>query len=178
MGLNLKPCSRKGNGNMKKTNKLVLSGVFAAIICVTTMFPHFPIGIQGGYIHIGDTFIYLAASILPAVYAVPAAAIGSAMADLILGAPVYMPATFIIKALMALCFTNRGEHMLSRRNITAIFAAGAICVAGYYLAEVIMSGSFVSPIAAALLNIIQPTASGLLYVLAAKLLAGKLKGKF
>ena len=68
--------------NNMKIKKLVLSGLFAAIICVTTMFPHLPVGVNGGYVHIGDTFIYLAASLLSPAYAVAASAIGSGLADL------------------------------------------------------------------------------------------------
>ena len=49
-------------------------------------------GFNGGYIHLGDALIYLAAVLLPAPYAMAAGAIGGGLADL-LTAPVWAPAT-------------------------------------------------------------------------------------
>ncbi|CDG01693.1 ECF transporter S component [Clostridium chauvoei] len=57
--------------NMDKTKRIVLTALFAAIICITTAFIfHIPTGMNGGYIHIGDAFIYIAASLLPTPYAI------------------------------------------------------------------------------------------------------------
>lgn len=61
--------------NSKKLGKLVFTGLFAAMICVTTAFIlHIPAA--NGYIHIGDSIIYIAACILPLPYGVAAAGIG------------------------------------------------------------------------------------------------------
>ena len=67
---------------------MTTTALFAALICVTTAYIfHIPFGTNGGYVHIGDTLIYLAAAILPAPYAMIAGALGGAFADL-LTAPV------------------------------------------------------------------------------------------
>ena len=86
----------------QKVSRLTSTALFAALICVTTAYIfHIPFGVNGGYVHIGDSLIYLAAAFLPTPYAMFAGAIGGAMAD-ILTAPVYAPATFIIKMLISL----------------------------------------------------------------------------
>ena len=53
--------TKKQNSNVSsKTRTLVSSALFAALVCVTTAyFLHIPVG-NGGYVHVGDTFIYLA----------------------------------------------------------------------------------------------------------------------
>ena len=47
----------------EKVKKLVLTGLFSALIFVFTAYIHVPTG--SGYTHAGDGLIYLSASILP-----------------------------------------------------------------------------------------------------------------
>jgi len=152
---------------------MVLTALFGALVCVATLIPHIPVGMQGGYIHVGDTFIYLAASVLPLPYAMIASAIGAGLADFFSGAAIYVIPTLIIKPLMAACFTNKSSKLLNKRNIIAVFAAGIICIAGYYLAESIIFGSFITPLLAIPLGVLQPISSGILYLLIAKLIGEK-----
>ena len=61
---------------------LTLTGIFAALICLFTAYIcHIPVGPNGGYLHFGDTFIYVAASLLPQPYALLAGAIGGGPID-------------------------------------------------------------------------------------------------
>ena len=91
----------------KKLRLLCLAALFAGAIAVTTAYLlHIPIP-TGGYIHLGDALIYLAACLLPAPYAVGAAMVGAGLADL-LTAPLWVVPTLLIKALVALLFTSRG----------------------------------------------------------------------
>jgi len=82
------------------TQKIVISSMFAALVCVATMLIKIPSPLKG-YINLGDGIVLLAAWILPLPYGMAAAGLGSALADLFSGYVVYAPATFIIKALMA-----------------------------------------------------------------------------
>ena len=67
---------------------LTASAMFAAMITLTTAYLfHIPVGVNGGYIHFGDAFIYLAAGLLPMPYACAAAAIGGGLADFVSGVP-------------------------------------------------------------------------------------------
>lgn len=95
-------------------------------------------GGSGGYVHLGDTVIYLAAALLPVPYAVAAAAIGAGLADVLL-APSWAPFTIAIKAVMAMAFTAKKETLMCRRNAVAPVLAGAVCVAGYYGAEIALA---------------------------------------
>ena len=89
---------------MKKRNEtirmLVLSAMFAALCCVTTMLVQFPT--VAGYTNIGEGMCLLAGLVLGPWYGFFAAGIGSALADLISGYAYYVPATFVIKGLVAL----------------------------------------------------------------------------
>lgn len=145
------------------TGKLVFTGLFAAMIMILTAYIcHIPYGANGGYIHFGDTLIYLAAAILPRPYAMAAAAIGGGLADLFT-APAWAPATILIKMLLTLPFTGREGMILNKRNIVAPFLAGMICVAGYYLAEGILFGSFTAPAASVFGNVVQASGSMLIF---------------
>lgn len=84
---------------------VILAGVLAAMVCMATSFLHIPI-VGGGYVHLGDTVIYLAAALLPMPYAMAAAAVGAGLAD-VLVAPVWAPFTVVIKAVMVLAFTAK-----------------------------------------------------------------------
>ena len=91
----------------KKLRNMVYTGLFAALICLTTAFIlHIPVG--NGYIHLGDSFIYLAACMLPMPYGILAAAIGGSMADLLSGYAIYAIPTAIIKSMLAGCFYSMG----------------------------------------------------------------------
>ena len=110
------------------TSKITAAGLFAAMITIMTAYIcHIPYGANGGYIHFGDALIYLGAVFLPRPYALAAAAIGGGMADL-LTAPMWAPATIIIKMLITLPFTSREGRIMAPRNIAAPFIArGHLC---------------------------------------------------
>lgn len=109
--------------NNEKLRDLVTAALFAAAITVTTAYLlHIPLP-TGGYVHLGDTLIYLCACLLPMPWAMGAAAVGAALADL-LTAPMWALATFVIKALMCIPFTRRSEKIICPRNIAAVVIAG------------------------------------------------------
>lgn len=148
-----------------RTTKITTAGLFAAMITVMTAYIcHIPYGANGGYIHFGDTLIYMAAVFLPRPYALAAAAIGGGVADL-LTAPMWAPATIIIKALITLPFTSRGGRILARRNIAAPFIAAAITAAGYYLTEGILFSSFKTALISLPGSIIQSMGSALIFLI-------------
>lgn len=143
---------------------MTTAAAFAAIIFVTTYFLHINIPFSaGGYIHPGDTFIYLAACLLPTPYAAAAAAIGAAFSDAI-AAPIYIPATIVIKAVLTLFFRSSGDRFVNRRNVIALFLAGLTGVAGYFLWETILFGIRTAAINVPL-GLVQPVASGILFVI-------------
>ncbi|QNK40373.1 TIGR04002 family protein [Caproicibacter fermentans] len=154
---------------MKKTAStglIVFTALFAALIFVVTAYLfHIPTPVTGGYIHLGDAFLYLAASILPLPYAVAAGGIGEALSDGLTGSAVYVLPTLLIKSAMVLCFASAAKSIVTKRNLIACAAAGGICVAGYYLTEVVLLGSFAAPVAEIPGNLIQAAASAVIYIL-------------
>lgn len=115
----------------------------AAIIYVFTAYIHVPS--HTGYTHVGDGFLYLTASLLPAPFAAAAGAIGAGLADLLSGYGIWAPGTVIIKVLTAFCFTSRREKLVNKRNVLGILPALVLCVGGYYLYEVLITGNFTAP---------------------------------
>ncbi len=123
---------------MAKTKKITITGIMAAMITIMTAYVfHIPIGVNGGYVHFGDALIYLAATVLPLPYAMIAAAIGGGLADL-LTAPMWVPATIIIKMLIVLPFTCKAGKIITKRNLIATILAYFISGLGYFVAEYVL----------------------------------------
>lgn len=154
---------------------LVMTALFAAAITVMTAYMlHIPIP-TGGYIHLGDALIYLAACMLPVPYAAAAAAIGAGLADL-LTAPVWVLPTLVIKAVLVLFFTSKTERILCRRNCAAVVIAGIFSPAAYALAGCAMAGTMAAFIPQFLGTLVQGIGSGALFLVIAPALDGvKLK---
>lgn len=152
----------------EKQRNLTWSAMFAAVIMLMTVYLfHIPIGSNGGYLHFGDAFIYLAACFLPMPYACAAAAIGGGLADMMSGSMIWVIPTMIIKPLTALWFTNKTEKLISKHNIIAVFGAGVVSNVGYYTAEALIVGNWVTPLATQWGNVIQSAGSGVIFVLMA-----------
>ena len=139
--MNTKTNSKSYQLQNEKIKNLTTAGLMAAMITVMTAYIcHIPIGANGGYIHFGDSLIYLAAVLLPAPYAMAAAAIGGGLADL-LTAPMWAPATIIIKMLITIPFTYKSTKIVTKRNVVATVFAYLISGTGYFIAEYIMFGN-------------------------------------
>lgn len=149
----------------KKLYLLVAAALFAALIFLGTYLFHIPTA-TGGYIHVGDTFIYLAACLLPYPYAAAAAAVGASLSDFLAGSAIYVPATFVIKAVLPLFFTAKGEKLVTKRNVLALLLAGLAGLAGYYFYEAfVVCRNFLAPLLELSVGWIQPAASGVLFVI-------------
>lgn len=148
--------------NATRLRRLCQCAIFAAVIYVFTAYLHVPS--FNGYTHIGDGFLYLAASLLPTGYAAAAGAVGTGLADLLSGYSIWAPATLVIKALTACFFTSRAPSFLCRRNLWALLPAAALCGAGYYLYECAITGNFAAPAAGIPGYLIQSALSSLVYL--------------
>jgi uncharacterized membrane protein len=120
-----------------KTRNLALAGIFAALITLFIWFVKIPIPATSGYVHLGDSLIYMAVYLLPAPYAIAAAAIGGAAADLCVGAVSYVLPTAVIKALMAFFASIffRGEKTKPLQFVLAFALGAAVTVGGYFVFE-------------------------------------------
>ena len=147
--------------------RLCHAAVFAALIFVATAYlPR--ISTPNGYVHLGDTFVFLCDSLLSPVYAFTAAALGGCLADLLTGYPAWAVASLLIKGFTALCFSSRRPRILCLRNLLGILPAALLCVGGYYIwAAVFISGNWVAPLSELLPNLMQTVVSGILYAVLA-----------
>lgn len=124
-----------------KLKKIIMTALFAALACVSTMAIRIPTPGTGGYIHPGDAIVILSGVVLGPVWGLLAAGIGSAMADLLGGYFIYVPITFVIKGLIALTsgliYQKYGKTSKSR--YTAVILGGItdiiLVAGGYFLCE-------------------------------------------
>lgn len=128
----------KRNNSVKT---LALGGMLAALIFVATSFFKLPVSITQGYIHLGDGFILLGASLVGGGTAVIAAALGSALADLLGGYTMYILPTFLIKGAVAAV----AVQFLAKERPLWLTAAGmllaeGVMVIGYFLIEWLVLG--------------------------------------
>ena len=148
-----------------RIRNLSLAGIMATMITLATAYIcHIPVGMNGGYIHFGDSLIYLAAALLPMPYAMLAAAVGGGLADL-LTAPMWVVATVIIKMLLVLPFTNKGKKVVCLRNVIATVIAGVISVIGYAVAEYFLFGNWSVLLLSLAPSMIQSVGSAVFFVL-------------
>lgn len=156
----------------KSVLNICLAGLMAAVITVCTAFLSIRTGFGEGYIHFGDSMVYLAACIL-GPYGFISAAIGGALADILAGAAVWAIPTAIIKILNCIPFVvamhfyrkKKAFKIVNVYTVTMTIVSALITVAGYYIAGGLIY-SFASAVAEIPLNCIQAIASGVIFTVA------------
>lgn len=174
--MNETPNKRSNQPNNNPNTKLmVLTALLTAMTTLATLFFRFPIG--NGYIHLGDSIILLAAILLPCSYALFAGAVGACLADIISGYAVWAPWSFFIKLVMVLIMqaalhfadhtTEDSLHILKvpAAEFIGFLLAGIETVAGYYVAEGIIYGNWITPAVGAPFNFLQVLVGAVLAVL-------------
>lgn len=151
------------------TKQLALSGLMAALVMVGTMVIQVPTPAKG-YIHLGDSMVYLSGILLGPVTGGFAAAIGSALADLFSGYAIYAAPTFIIKGLDALvvgyCYNalTKGTASIFKKVLgfsVGVILGGSIMIGGYLVFETFLYG-FPTAVLSMAANITQAAGCGLL----------------
>lgn len=134
--------SKDNTRSLAGTQFMVIVALMTALTTVATMAIKVPTP-TFGYIHTGDGMVLLAGYILGPVYGSLAAGIGSALADLLSGYAVWVPGTFVIKALTALTASLLFKKLESafgkdgkRSNLLSIISSSVgelVMVAGYFV---------------------------------------------
>lgn len=141
---------------------LAAGGMLAALVFAATCFIKLPVSITQGYIHLGDGFILLGAALLGPV-AIPAAAIGSMLADLLGGYTMYCLPTFIVKGAVAAvavwAFAKKRPQWLT---IVMLAASEAVMVLGYFVCEWLVLGYGLAAASAAVMPNVVQGASGVI----------------
>ncbi|MBP3329028.1 MAG: TIGR04002 family protein [Clostridia bacterium] len=170
--------------NRKKTQNIALAAIFTAAITALTMV-HLPLPSEAGYVHIGDSMIYLAASFLPAPYAIVAAALGGALADMVFGFFNWMPFTFVIKALnvipFVICFKyskKSQQKIITLPSVVMSLVSGVVTVVLYFFASWVVYGNAATAWLDVPGSVVQAAGSTVIYCLAGVALdASKIKTK-
>ncbi len=161
--------------NQVNTRLMVLTALLTAMTTLATLFFRIPIG--NGYIHLGDSIILLSAMLLPCGYALFAGAVGACLADIISGYAVWAPWSFAIKLVMVLIMqaalhyaahaTEDSFHIfkIPPAEFLGFLLAGAETVIGYYIAEGIIYGNWITPAVGAPFNFLQVAVGAVIAVL-------------
>lgn len=156
----------------KSLLKITYTAIFTTMIVLATSVLKFSTGLGEGYIHLGDSVIYLAACLLPFPYCLIAGALGGALADIISGFAIWSIPTMIIKMLNVLpfaliCKRYKSNKILSKQTTLMTIVSGIVTILGYFIAECILY-SVASATLSLIGNTIQAVASGIIFVIIAK----------
>ncbi len=125
--------------NQKRIERLVLGAMFCAMVFTATWI-YIPSPIVGN-INLGDAMLLLSAWLFGGPYSILAAAVGSALTDLMGAYAIYAPGTLVIKALMTLVailvfrLARQGRLPQFPALLISGFCAELVMVIGYYLYE-------------------------------------------
>jgi len=141
---------------MRGTQRLVMTGLLAALVCVSTMVIKVPTP-TNGYVNLGDTLVLVSGWLLGPAYGFFAAGVGSALADLLSGYTAYVPGTLLIKGFMAVLaygLTVYGKGNRYVRGLSA-FLAEVWMVLGYFMYESVVIGYGLAAMGSVFGNIMQ-----------------------
>lgn len=148
----------------EKIKFITITAMAAALTYVFTAFVNvrLPIAANGGLIHLGNVPLFLMAMLFGRKTGMIAGAVGMGLFDLLSGWTLWAPFTFIIVGIMGYVVGLINEkHMQYQWKVVSIIVALVIKVVGYYIAEIILYGNFVAPIASVPGNVIQITVAGI-----------------
>lgn len=147
---------------------LTILGLLISLVAVSTMVIKIPTFSTEGYIHLGDSMIFLAAVMFGKKKGAIAGGLGSAMADLLLGYTHWILPTLIIKTLMGygvgIIADQESNNLINLRNSVALVFGAGWMVLGYFVAGGIMKGSFLISAASVPANLIQGFVGALLFI--------------
>ena len=153
----------------EKTNKLVMTALMVGLVMVATLSIRIPSPFTQGYVHLGDTMIFLSVLLLGKKGGALASGLGSGLADVLGGYAAYAPWTLIIKAVMAfimgafieVCIKKNKHHARIGQvpviEIIGMVLAGVEMVIGYALVDGALAGNMLSGFLGAPFNVAQFT---------------------
>lgn len=162
-----------------KTRKIVMTALMIACICAATIVIKIPSPLKG-YLNLGDCAVLLAGWILSPGYAFLAAGTGSALADLFSGYVAYVPATLVIKGLMALIVFGCYRLFQKKPGVFVAQLVGGVLaelfmVIGYYLFEGCLYG-FIPSLVNIPANAVQGVAGLIIGLILVRVYCAKKKG--
>ena len=130
---------------MERKNKIfdmVMTALIMGLVVLATSTFRIPVPMTQGYVHLGDTMIFLGVLVLGRRNGCIAAGIGSALADVLAGYAIYAPWTLLIKGLMAFVMaTFIAKAKGPFRTVIGMVLAGLVMVAGYCIVDGVLAGN-------------------------------------
>ncbi len=126
----------------KKNKLMIFTALFIAITAVTTSVIKIPLP-TGGYIHIGDSIIYLASIILPFPLGIVVGGFGGSLADGMAGYYIYIIPTLIVKMINSACFyliRSKTDKIITLKSIIALAISSIVTIVGYYIVSICLYG--------------------------------------
>jgi uncharacterized membrane protein len=117
-----------------------------------------PLPGSGGLVHLGNIPVVVAAVVFGKKYSTFAGAIGMTLFDLVGGWIIWAPFTLVIRLFAGhimgwFAEKKHGESLIF--NLIGILLSGLVLVAGYYIAEFILFGNAIAPLASVPGNLLQ-----------------------
>lgn len=119
---------------MSKSRIPVFTGLMTALVFLMTYIIKIPVPYTSGYIHLGDSMIFLSVMVVGPFYGAFAAGVGSMLSDLAAGYAQYALPTLVIKALMAMVMglvmsgTGKRRAVVSAGIVAAVWAGFVILI--------------------------------------------------
>lgn len=116
--------------NLKlKTKDVVVTGIMVALVFVLTFAIKVPVPFTRGYVHLGDSIIFIAAILFGWKVGALAGGLGAALADLVGGYAYWIIPTLIIKSVMGAMVglvsdSYRGKYSPKKEIVTFISSIG------------------------------------------------------
>ena len=147
----------KTRGN-EQVKFLTITALGTALVYVFTAFINIrlPIAAAGGLIHLGNVPLFIFAILFGKKTGAIAGGVGMGLFDLLSGWTLWAPFTFVIVGLMGFVVGWITEKKKGYGwYVVAMLAACVIKIVGYYIAEGIIYGNWVSPVLSIPGNLVQ-----------------------
>ncbi len=129
--------------SINKSKKIALFSLFSALVCVATLI-HIPIPGYRIYFNLGEGVIYTIALLFGGIAGGIAGGLGSALADIILGYPLWAPFTLIIKGIEGFLVGRIGQ----KNRTLALIVGASVMISGYSLSAGFLYGLGAMPVEA------------------------------
>lgn len=151
-----------------KTKNLTVLGLLIALVSISTMVIQVPVPATEGYIHLGDSVIFLVGILFGSRRGMIAGGLGSAIADILTGYTHWAIPTLIIKGIMGYLVGKISniddKNILNTRNIISLIVGVIWMVFGYFLSGAALKGSFLVSATSIPSNLVQGIGGALIFI--------------
>lgn len=140
-----------------QVKEIVITSLGIALVFLATLLMKIPNGIQG-YVHLGDGFILLFATLVNPFFAFFIGGVGSALADIAGGYAIYFFPTLLIKGLEAILVSYMIHKFGVKSRYISYIIGCFIMVGGYIIADALINQSWQVSLTGVPANILQALA--------------------